>query len=152
MTNREKILIDALKFYASIETYKNMILNVELPAGVVVSDSPLNYHRTVSRQDDLRHSLIALDVGSRAEKALEAAGENEESEWDFKKILKLQWQTIETAPRDGTEILAYYKLGHYEVLSWQERWRDDGKGAWVWGGDKEHTEPDFWKPLDAPEL
>lgn len=86
------------------------------------------------------------------------------------------WQPIETAPKDGTDIVAtwVYEVdgmthwsGTCHVLSWMNDWYGEGKGAWVLDGDfNVHFEPDgihetpplayaeptHWMPLPpAPE-
>lgn len=63
----------------------------------------------------------------------------------------MEWQPIETAPRDGTEIIAYMS-GEYhpDVISVCYCPEDeDGPGGWYdnYGVD---YHPDFWMPL--PEI
>ncbi len=62
-----------------------------------------------------------------------------------------EWQPIETAPRDGTEVLTFGKHGT-SVLFWDDEyaaekcWRE--KSAWLALRD----EPTHWMPLPpAPE-
>ncbi len=59
------------------------------------------------------------------------------------------WQTIETAPKDGTRVLAWYPNGGYQiVLEWNERcarW-DDGFDGPRW---RDH-ELSHWMPLPEP--
>ena len=74
----------------------------------------------------------------------------------------MEWQPIETAPKDGTEILVW--AGSCVVVSWRrlngigyprEAWRlvhgayssgDEGD----WSNEVEH--PTHWMPLPAPPL
>lgn len=63
------------------------------------------------------------------------------------------WQPIETAPKDGTEII----IGH-DKKGWRTvaRWLDDGEGffevnndpsdSWGWGS----MMPTHWQPLPSP--
>lgn len=55
-----------------------------------------------------------------------------------------QWQPIETAPKDGTRILAYY-VSHqkYSLMRWLHfEWCDDADDACL------HF--DYWMPLPSP--
>lgn len=59
------------------------------------------------------------------------------------------WQPIETAPKDGTEILAWQKGEGAFVVFWYSRLFN-----WKWtthdlGGD-ENLYPSHWMPLPAP--
>ena len=60
-----------------------------------------------------------------------------------------EWLPIESAPRDGTEILAYWSLGHGSHGCTKFL-----KGEWVnpEDCDDEYCAPDFWQPLPAPPL
>ena len=78
----------------------------------------------------------------------------------------MEWQDIETAPKDGTEILALYLYkGHvpdYSIVRW-ENW-GHGHGAWVAWSDGQlviesqtdsgtsYLEPfvTHWMPLPEP--
>ena len=57
------------------------------------------------------------------------------------------WQPIETAPRDGTEILVWRtRLQRACVAWWFGRWWDiSGRDMW---GDE--NQPTHWQPLPGP--
>ena len=58
----------------------------------------------------------------------------------------VQWQPVETAPKDGQNIILYSDDIGPVVGYWQE-W----KGVWVVVCSNWETEPRFWQPLpDAP--
>jgi hypothetical protein len=54
------------------------------------------------------------------------------------------WQPIETAPRDGTAILAFERdpLGGMQVVTWE-------RGRWLALYEYEQ-EPAYWMPLPTP--
>jgi hypothetical protein len=58
----------------------------------------------------------------------------------------MKWQPIETAPKDGTEILAVRLGGGCDVVEWV-----DWKPGW-WNGDVAHDADFFthWMPLPEP--
>ena len=66
------------------------------------------------------------------------------------------WQPIETAPKDGTQILAYIHIddGDIGVM----KWMDFGQGLalWVWSDelmgevDPDPYQPTHWMPLPPP--
>lgn len=59
--------------------------------------------------------------------------------------VRLEWRPIETAPRDGQEILISTQYG-VRVGFWDEA----RGGVWsIWQGG-ERAEPPYWKPIDAP--
>jgi hypothetical protein len=61
-----------------------------------------------------------------------------------------QWQPIETAPKDGTKVLAYTNDGYKYPLICQCVW---GDGAWwpdVWESPDEPLSPTHWMPLLTP--
>ena len=63
-----------------------------------------------------------------------------------------EWQPIETAPKDGTEII----LGVFKPLKdiGVCYWRDDNvMTGWTWGLGKAFRNPTHWMPLPAaPEV
>ena len=70
------------------------------------------------------------------------------SEW--KPIpVKMEWQPIETAPKDGAKILAYAD-GSMTVVYWLEcgdNWELAESGSWAESGE---WEPTHWMPLPLP--
>lgn len=71
-----------------------------------------------------------------------------------------EWRTIESAPKDGTDILAVIAGTHTqtgrsfipEVVSWES---DESGGYWwncMWPAEQMHTlyEPTHWRPLPTP--
>lgn len=67
----------------------------------------------------------------------------------------MEWQTIESAPKDGTEFLASDGR-HFEVLNQPPGcelgvWAQIRPGTGVWSGSSvRHTDPTHWKPLPKP--
>ncbi|MCB9902368.1 MAG: DUF551 domain-containing protein [Planctomycetes bacterium] len=66
-----------------------------------------------------------------------------------------EWQPIETAPRDGTDVLVFrdYSSGaRYAVASFDgEEWRDIGDIGWA-GMDGDDNQPTHWMPLPTGPL
>jgi hypothetical protein len=61
------------------------------------------------------------------------------------------WRDIETAPKDGTEILAYFdKSRFYFILSWGQSMMPDKHFAWVDDDGVPNGIPSHWRPLPAP--
>lgn len=62
----------------------------------------------------------------------------------------MEWQPIETAPTDGTQILACWKPTedyHCRVVLWQDGcWLKEGDSD----GDLEVSEPSHWMALPEP--
>lgn len=67
-----------------------------------------------------------------------------------------EWQPIETAPKDGTQVLITDGTGLCAVASWEDYaaelydgvgWRDAGDMGW--GGTVYHA-PTHWMPLPSP--
>jgi hypothetical protein len=60
-----------------------------------------------------------------------------------------EWQPIETAPKDGTELLLYGPFvptgGTYMDIG---RWTDYADGFWDWSADD--SQPTHWMPLPSP--
>ena len=60
-----------------------------------------------------------------------------------------QWSPIETAPKDGTEILIFGE-GEFAVAAWNgSEWRDIGDIGW---GGMDGASPTHWKPLVPPNV
>lgn len=75
------------------------------------------------------------------------------------------WQPIETAPKDGTEILGWcpYHGSAGRGSTWVIRWNEEkhtkkprpyfDASGWVWGvTDLRKHQPTHWMPLPAPPL
>ena len=63
-----------------------------------------------------------------------------------------EWASIETAPKDGTRVLALWvwsergKVGGgytHEVVAWDGRW-------WRFSNGESVSEPSHWQPLPEP--
>jgi hypothetical protein len=64
------------------------------------------------------------------------------------------WRPIETAPRDGTEVLVARKYANgnvaYAVAAWfTDQWRDAGLTGWG-GMEGQDNQPSYWMPLPPP--
>ena len=66
-----------------------------------------------------------------------------------------EWRDIESAPKDGTQILVWFQAGDEQpqqvVMSWSDRAADDYKWLCV----EHHWHRDvarMWRPLPAPPL
>jgi hypothetical protein len=63
-----------------------------------------------------------------------------------------EWRPIETAPKDGTDVLVYCGPDDdpmWGIASWDE---DAGWVMWWDTGMKGHTWPSYWIPLPASPL
>ena len=64
-----------------------------------------------------------------------------------------EWQPIDTAPKDGTDILAYLewtdKSGEIRVIRWDEE-MEVWWGDYAYDPDDEFEYPTHWMPLPAP--
>ena len=95
---------------------------------------------------------------------LEDAGASAEAKWALERIesrltqpVVPEWRTIDSAPKDGTQILAFYPYwnGHknYQVVV---HWCGWGNGVWqisASGGNIiDGKEPTHWKPLPQPPI
>ena len=63
-------------------------------------------------------------------------------------VMQSRWQPIETAPRDGTEVLITH--GRTTVVAWWSDifgWRDWGDIGW---GGMQDVAPTHWQPLPEP--
>ena len=64
-----------------------------------------------------------------------------------------EWQPIETAPKNGTEVLVYIPFdggGCYDLVQWDfevEAWREDG-GATI---SPKFYAPSHWMALEPPK-
>lgn len=57
-----------------------------------------------------------------------------------------QWQPIETAPKDGTEVLTFNRTLGIIVAACKKEWVD------TWDGHKLYGEFTHWMPLPEPPL
>jgi len=106
---------------------------VRLPSGYSVDEICTAFAPSRAKQDCAfiaAAPLMARTVAAQAEKIKQLEGAK-------------QWQPIETAPKDGTEILCWV-LGcdEHQVLWWSEH------DCWKrWGDTYEHYSPTHWMPL-----
>lgn len=60
-----------------------------------------------------------------------------------------EWKPIETAPKDGSPVLAFFGPRHIEGVFW-----DDAPGVWCFYSDGDITfpykQPTHWMPLPEP--
>ena len=62
----------------------------------------------------------------------------------------MEWQPIETAPKDGTRIIVCRKsTNKYIPMVGEDRWGEFG-GAHCWARSNSETEPTHWMPLPQP--
>lgn len=65
-------------------------------------------------------------------------------------LIDMNWEPIDTAPKDGTEILAWDRM--VLRVAWQNPW-DDGNEGWhlgqflMFGNETTHCQPTHWMPL-----
>lgn len=70
----------------------------------------------------------------------------------------MDWQPIETAPKDGTLILTFYPELHgqerYSLRYWSRGDWGNIKEAWSdqWRQIKPSNDPTFWAPLPSPPV
>ena len=62
-------------------------------------------------------------------------------------VAQVGWQPIETAPKDGTVILAYVSGGHHALVAWNDDWEDWLHLPWHESMPAVIT---YWMPLPAP--
>ncbi len=63
-----------------------------------------------------------------------------------------EWQPIETAPKDGTRVLAARKWKKGQWVYRIAHWADRGLGNWVSDPGEWLVQPTHWQPLPpAPE-
>lgn len=80
-------------------------------------------------------------------------------------MCKCEWQSIETAPKDGTLILVHFKTKGVRAVSWDSPFHDEvteENGLWCVDDDKHGpyglrgynkdgpTAPTHWMPLPSP--
>ena len=63
-----------------------------------------------------------------------------------KSALLMGWEPIETAPKDGDEILLY-SMGDIGVCYWRD---DQVMTGWTWGLKQPFNLPSHWMPLPEP--
>lgn len=58
----------------------------------------------------------------------------------------MKWELIETAPKDGTDILGYWE-GAYEVLAWC----DYPEGSGFYTSSDDYVPATHWAKLEPPK-
>lgn len=66
-----------------------------------------------------------------------------------------EWKPIETAPKDGTEILGWLKEGKWAVVSFKVtksycHWNREFRDSENWWKDNVTCTPTHWMPLPNP--
>ena len=59
---------------------------------------------------------------------------------------KIEWQPIETAPKDGTRVLLVIDHGEWGDKVWTGLWAD----GWIISYGKTSNKPTHWMPLPVP--
>jgi len=68
----------------------------------------------------------------------------------------MEWQPIETAPKDGTHIIGWFgksRTPYAESIywaAWIEKAKDLGSWAWIQDGDSPQVGPTHWMPRPEP--
>lgn len=60
----------------------------------------------------------------------------------------MEWQPIETAPRDGTPFLGYWAGGKHDCSFRAIKWHKEN--WWETNEDYRTSEPSHWMPLPEP--
>lgn len=64
--------------------------------------------------------------------------------------MKMEWQPIETAPKDGTKILSF-EDDEFAVVWWQlDRWGKEGQWSVTASRGGWYLSPTHWMPLPNP--
>lgn len=61
----------------------------------------------------------------------------------------MDWQPIETAPKDGTQILAWDGF-NFDLCEWSAPERRPQDACWWIDNDKGSMHPTHWQPLPPP--
>lgn len=62
----------------------------------------------------------------------------------------MNWQPIETAPKDGTQVLVYGNGSYSVAYFYYGEWRDVGDIGWA-GMHGDGNQPTHWAPLFPPD-
>ena len=91
-------------------------------------------------RDDTKIALLYGDIIDRMELAADALEET-------------LWRDIESAPKDGTRIMAKVDFNDSGRVEVHEIWYQDGEPYPWWGYSSRYRVniPTHWKPLDKPE-
>lgn len=70
----------------------------------------------------------------------------------LRNVLKAEWMPIDTAPRDGTDIIVYRPKfdGDYIPRVGTDYWMTNGVLAPTWGKSRKDCEPTHWMPFPDP--
>ena len=62
--------------------------------------------------------------------------------------MNMEWQSIETAPKDGTSFWGYWPGGKHDCSMYAFKWHKEG--WWETNEDYPTTAPTHWMPLPDP--
>jgi hypothetical protein len=79
--------------------------------------------------------------GSGQRRAIDAAAEKE--------TLTMEWQPIETAPKDGRPVLGY-RAGDMATVEWRATWKEWALVVPGTYAEDDDWEPTHWMPLPDP--
>ena len=98
----------------------------------------------------VQYALLA-QVSLRSERSMQALEDRNEANEALRAALAQQaeqgWQPIETAPKDGTDVIAGHPDGSIDVLSWLEV--KNNRQGWTDGEYFALSWPTHWMPLPA---